>query len=78
MRIDLQVKDFSIGVSNLIDLSGAQFIIHLFDFRRGEEQIVYLPKTGWELREEDGFKAFFKSFSDPDKSNQENIGKPSF
>ena len=52
---------------------GAQFIIHLYDFRRGEEKIEFLPKTGWELREEEGFKAFFKCFSDPNKSNQENI-----
>ena len=51
---------------------GAQFIIHLFDFRRGKEKILYLPKTGWELREEEGIRAFFKSFSDPNKSNQDD------
>ena len=65
---------------------GAQFITHLFDFRRGVEGIAYLPGDAWELMElNDGdvkIKAFVKVMSEAsnnhqnDSENPENPGNP--
>ena len=56
----------------------AQFITHLFDFRRGAEGVCDLLGDTWELKElldDDGkvkIKAFFKVLSEVSKNNQEN------
>ena len=71
---------------------GAQFITHLFDFRKGVEGIAYLPGDAWELTElNDGdvrIKAFVKVMSEASKNpqndsenpespeNPENLGNP--
>ena len=54
----------------------AQFITHLFDFRRGAEGICDLTGDTWEFKElDDGkvkIKAWFKVLSEVSKNNQEN------
>ena len=62
---------------------GAQFITHLFDFRKGVEGIAYLPGDAWELMElNDGdvkIKAFVKVVSEASQNPQndsENPGNP--
>ena len=60
---------------------GAQFIAHLFDFRRGVEGIAYLPGDAWELMElNDGdvkIKAFVKVVSEASKNHQKDSEDPS-
>ena len=54
----------------------AQFITHLFDFRRGAEGVCDLMGDTWEFQElDDGqvkIKAWFKVLSEVSKNNQEN------
>ena len=54
----------------------AQFITHLFDFRRGAEGVCDLMGDTWEFKElDDGkvkIKAWFKVLSEVSKNNQEN------
>ena len=60
---------------------GAQFITHLFDFRKGVEGIAYLPGDAWELMElNDGdvkIKAFVKVVSEASKNHQKDSEDPS-
>ena len=59
---------------------GAQFITHLFDFRKGVEGIAYLPGDAWELMElNDGdvkIKAFVKVMSEASNNHQNDSENP--
>ena len=52
---------------------GEQFIVHLFDFRRGQEGAQKIPKDGWELKEHEGKKAYIKVFSEETKTRKDDV-----
>ena len=56
---------------------GEQFIIHLFDFRRGREGVAMLPKSGWKVKEveEKGktFRAYVKDISEETKTCKDDV-----
>ena len=59
---------------------GAQFITHLFDFRRGVEGVCYLKGDAWEFMElKEGkinIKAFVKVVSEISKNHQDDSEDP--
>ena len=72
MPIEKYYSNFRDHYHDLIAL-GEQFIVHLFDFRRGQEGAQKIPKDGWELKEHEGKKAYIKVFSEETKTRKDDV-----